>query len=347
MRIGLIMFRHPPGRESPIMPEVIRLLSEGGAIVDPIYPEEQITDLDRVQVDHDLYVLKSGTDLALCLGGALHAAGAALLNPYPIAVMMRDKIVATRALQAAGMPTPETYVTAHAEQLVPLLDQGPLIVKPYRGSQGRGIQVVRRPDELTQLALGQDVVFAQRYHKPQGRDLKIYCIGDQIWGVKRIWPARTYQEKLGEPFALTPKLQEITLRCGEAFGISLYGLDVILSDGQPYVVDASSFPGFKGVPDAPVHLANYICSMGRRVLNYHHHPQGGGAVKAGEVVCHEGSDHWSWSDWLQLGRAVDAGFRLRVGFRGSHSGHGGPSESAGAVQSTSGGQRFCSGDGCR
>ncbi|HZA24614.1 MAG TPA: hypothetical protein VFA32_18790, partial [Dehalococcoidia bacterium] len=62
------------------MPEVIRLLSEGGAIVDPIYPEEQITDLDRVQVDHDLYVLKSGTDLALCLGGALHAAGAALLN---------------------------------------------------------------------------------------------------------------------------------------------------------------------------------------------------------------------------------------------------------------------------
>jgi ribosomal protein S6--L-glutamate ligase len=78
-----------------------------------------------------------------------------------------------------------------------------------------------------------------------------------------------YQEKLGEPFALSPELQEITLRCGEAFGISLYGLDVILSDGQPYVVDASSFPGFKGVPDAPVHLANYIYSMGQRVLNCH------------------------------------------------------------------------------
>jgi ribosomal protein S6--L-glutamate ligase len=267
MRIGLIMFRHPPDRESPIMPEVIRLLSEWGATVDPIYPEEQLTDLDLVRVDHDLYVLKSGTELALCLGGALHVAGAALLNPYPIAVMMRDKIVATRALQAAGIPIPETYVTADVEQLIPLLDQGPLIVKPYRGSQGRGIQLVRRPDELSQLVLGQDPVFAQRYHKPQGPDLKIYRIGDQVFGVKRIWPAQTYQEKLGEPFVLTPELQEITWRCGEAFGISLYGLDVILSGGQPYVVDASSFPGFKGVPDAPVHLANYIYSMAGRVLN--------------------------------------------------------------------------------
>ncbi|HZC01081.1 MAG TPA: hypothetical protein VE844_06880, partial [Gammaproteobacteria bacterium] len=331
MRIGLIMFRHPPDRESPIMPEVIRLLSEWGATVDPIYPEEQLTDLDRVQVDHDLYVLKSGTELALCLGGALHVAGAALL--------MRDKIVATRALQAAGMPVPETYVTAHAEQLVPLLDQGPLIVKPYRGSQGRGIQVISQPDELSQLVLGPDPVFAQRYHKPHGPDLKIYRIGDQTFGVKRVWPARTYQEKLGEPFDLSPELQEITWRCGEAFGISLYGLDVILSDGQPYVVDASSFPGFKGVPDAPVHLANYIYSMVGRVLNYPLHV-GGGAVKTeeGEVACYEGSDHWSWSDWLWLGGAVAAGFRLRGGFRGPYPGHSGPSEPAGAVQSTSGGQ---------
>jgi ribosomal protein S6--L-glutamate ligase len=281
MRIGLIMFRHPPDRESPIMPEVIRLLSEWGATVDPIYPEEQLTDLDRVQVDHDLYVLKSGTELALCLGGALHVAGAALLNPYPIAVMMRDKIVATRALQAAGIPLPETYITAHVEQLVPLLDQGPMIVKPYRGSQGRGIQVISQPDELSQLVLGPDPVFAQRYHKPHGPDLKIYRIGDQTFGVKRVWPARTYQEKLGEPFDLSPELQEITWRCGEAFGISLYGLDVVFSDGQPYVVDASSFPGFKGVPDAPVHLANYIYSMAGRVLNCPL-PAGGGAVKAGE-----------------------------------------------------------------
>src|SRR2546425_8664481 len=43
----------------------------------------------------------------------------------------------------------------------------------------------------------------------------------------------------------------ISLRCGRAFGIDLYGVDIIESEGMPYVVDMCSIPGFKGVPDAP------------------------------------------------------------------------------------------------
>ncbi len=32
----------------------------------------------------------------------------------------------------------------------------------------------------------------------------------------------------------------------------------MISKGHPYVVDLSSFPGFKGVPDAALRLADYI-----------------------------------------------------------------------------------------
>lgn len=266
MKIGLIMVRHPRTRKSPIMPEVIRLLTEMGVKVDLIYPEEQLTDLVEVQVEHDLYILKSGTELALSLAGALHAVGAAILNPYPIAEMLRDKIVTTRVLQKAGLPVPETYVTAHPEQLAALLDAGPLVLKPYRGSQGRGVHVVWDADELNAVPTNEGPVFAQRYHKPQGHDRKIYCIGGQVFGVKRVWPVRTYEEKLGQPFSITPELHEIALRCGRAFGIEVYGFDVIMSDGRFYVVDMSSFPGFKGVPDAALRLTDYIFAAGQRVL---------------------------------------------------------------------------------
>jgi ribosomal protein S6--L-glutamate ligase len=54
------------------------------------------------------------------------------------------------------------------------------------------------------------------------------------------------------------------LRCGEPFGISLYGVDVIIAD-RPYVVDMSSFPGFKGVPSAAERLSEYIYRAARRV----------------------------------------------------------------------------------
>ncbi len=266
MTICLIMVRHPSTRKSPIMPEVVRLLSEMGVKVDAIFPEEQLTNLAKVRVEHDLYVLKSGTELALSLAGALHAAGATILNPYPIAAMLRDKIVFTRVLQEAGLPVPDTYATAHPEQLAPLLDAGPLVLKPHRGSLGRGIHVVWDADELNAVPTNEGPVFAQRYHKPQGRDRKIYCIGGQVFGVERVWPAQTYEEKLGQPFAITADLYEIALQCGRVFGIEVYGLDVIMSDGRPYVVDMSSFPGFKGVPDAALRLADYIFTAGRRVL---------------------------------------------------------------------------------
>jgi ribosomal protein S6--L-glutamate ligase len=266
MNIGLITLRHPPARRSPVMPAVVRLLEDWGATVELIYPDEERIDLGTVRPEHDLYILKAGTELALSFAGALDAVGATILNPYRIAAACRDKIVATRLLQHAGVPVPETYTTLRPAQLAPLLDDGPLVVKPYRGSEGRGVHVVWAADELDDLSGDRGPVFAQRYHEPQGRDRKIYVIGGQVFGVKRVWPVRTFEDKLGEPFTITPELRDIALRCGAVFGLELYGLDIIVSGDRPYVVDISSFPGFKGVPDAALRLADYIFAAGERVL---------------------------------------------------------------------------------
>jgi ribosomal protein S6--L-glutamate ligase len=257
--------RHPRSKVSPIMPEVVELLTGWGEEVETICPDDELTPLSDLRVEHDVYVLKSGSELALSLAGALHEAGATIVNPYPVAAACRDKVIATSVLQSAGVPTPETYLAAHVSELAPLLDEGPLVAKPYRGTNGVGVHTVWDPDQLDDVAQG-GVIFAQRYHKPEGRDRKIYVIGGQVFGVKRVWPARTYEEKLGEPFIITRELREIALACGRAFGIELYGLDIIMSDGRPYVVDISSFPGFKGVPDASLRLADYLYAAAERAL---------------------------------------------------------------------------------
>jgi ribosomal protein S6--L-glutamate ligase len=260
------MFRHPQGRISPVMPEVVRLLSEWGVEVDLMYPEAQLNDLRALRVEHDLYVLKSGAEVALSVAGALDALGANILNSHPVSARCRDKIVATRILQRAGVPVPDTYIADHPAELAALLDDGPLVIKPYRGSQGRGVHMVWDADELHDVGTSDGPVFAQRYHEPDGRDRKVYCIGGQLFGVKRIWPVRSYEDKLGEPFTVTPEIRDIALRCGRAFGMELFGLDIIVSEGRPYVVDVSSFPGFKGVPDAALRLADYIYAAGQRVV---------------------------------------------------------------------------------
>lgn len=259
MKIAFILVRHPPSRLSPIVPEVMQRLRQRGATVTEVMPDEGVTDLGALTVEHDLYVLKSGAETALSLAGALHSLGATLLNPYPVAALCRDKVMVTRVLQAAGVPVPATYVTADPHQLAPLLAHSALVVKPHRGSQGYGVRIVRQPDELAAAAeQAGRLVYAQAYHQPDGLDRKLYCIGGDVFGVQRVWPVGSYADKLGRPFSVDSELRDIALRCGRAVGIDLFGLDVVYSDGRPYVVDFSSFPGFKGVPDAAARLSDYI-----------------------------------------------------------------------------------------
>jgi ribosomal protein S6--L-glutamate ligase len=262
VRIAFFLVRHPERRPSPIFPDVVRLLRKRGADVRVVYPDQQLVELADFAIEYDLYVLKSRTETALSLAGALHALGAAILNPFPVAAMCRDKVVASRVLHRAGIPTPRSYVAARTTDLLPLLEEGPVVVKRYRGSQGRGVRIVRRPSDLEGLDLEGEPVFAERYHEPDGLDWKIYCIGDDVFGVERVWPARTYREKLGKPFPVGNEVRELAFRCGSAFGMSLFGFDVVVSEGEPYVVDISSFPGFKGVPNAAVRLADYIGAVG-------------------------------------------------------------------------------------
>ncbi|MGE0883971.1 MAG: RimK family alpha-L-glutamate ligase [Blastocatellales bacterium] len=259
MKIGVITKREKATKTGSVMQETIGLLNQRGIVVEQIYPEDQPINVAAVKPDCDLYLLKSGTETALSLAGVLHSAGAKILNPYPTVVAMRDKIISTRLLLDAGVPLPETYFTAHAGFLADALKDGPLVVKPFwAASQGRGVQIIHSDDELEGVTSDEGLVFAQRYHKPDGRDYKLYVIGEQVFGVRRVWPPKTLEDKLGKPFEVSGEMKEIALNCGRAFGVGLYGVDVIISNGQPFVVDINTFPGFKGVTNAAELLAAYI-----------------------------------------------------------------------------------------
>jgi ribosomal protein S6--L-glutamate ligase len=270
MKLALLLVRHPPTRPSPIMPEVMRLLSEWNCEVTVLEPDERPLDTGAIRVEHDLYVLKSGSELALSLAGALHAQGAHIVNPFPVSLACRDKVMTTALLQAAGLPVPETRVTTRLADVEALLIDGPVVCKPARGSQGRGVRVVHHAYELAGLAraaLPGEPWLAQRYHQADGVDRKLYSIGGQVFGVERVWPARTYEEKLGRPFTVDETLSDLVQRCGSAVGgLSLFGVDVVESGGAPYVVDMSSFPGFKGVRDAALRIADHLYWTARSSL---------------------------------------------------------------------------------
>jgi ribosomal protein S6--L-glutamate ligase len=265
LRIGFLSRSYSAESRSR-MPMVMRALADAGVIVEIVGAKGRIIDLSTVRVEHDLYVLKQIDGIPLSIAGMLHAQGATIVNPYPVTMALRDKIVACRILQRAGVRTPASYVVSRPELLAPLLDAGPLIVKPYDGTCGYGVRIVHSASELAEVPGGKNPTLAQRYHPPDGPDLKIYSIGGRLFGVKKVFPARTEEEKHGEPFTPTRELSELAYRCGRAFGVDMFGVDIIESGGTHYVVDMSSIPGFKGVPEAVSHLANYFHAAADRAL---------------------------------------------------------------------------------
>lgn len=254
MKLGLLMKKQEYTHSTPVMDEMFRHLRKYGVAVSTIYPEEHVVELQRVRVENDLYVIRPGIELGLSLAGVLHELGARLINSYPASAVLQDKVLVTHRLIRAGIPTPRSFVTGDVDKTIATIGGERLIIKPHRGSYGIGVRVVDRADEPTPRG----GYFAQQFKKPLGPDLKVYVIGDEVFAVRRKFPAESYEDKLGQPCIVDESIRKIALRIGDLFNLQIYGIDVIEHADGFDVIDVNYFPGFVGVPKVAEKLADYL-----------------------------------------------------------------------------------------
>jgi ribosomal protein S6--L-glutamate ligase len=195
-----------------------------------------------------------------CVLGALRAAEAAGVptvdRPAAIAAV-RDKAAMAATLAAAGLPAPRTWCGAAAAPALPAHRR--FVVKPRFGDNGRGVAIVSR---LRPGAGSDEQVVVQEYIENDGADCKLYVIGRQVWVVRKpspISPCRT--GRLG-PVPVTAELRDLALACGDAFGLSLYGVDCVQTPTGPLVIEVNDFPNFTAVPGADQRLAAHVLARG-------------------------------------------------------------------------------------
>jgi len=262
MKLCFLLVRRVPPVPSPVLVEVAAILRARGFEIDSMIAEEVALRPDRLRPEHDLYVLKSHTQLSLSIAGVLAAQGARMLNPYASCTTVQNKIVTSRFLQAADVPVPRSWVTGDLATLRDVVATTPLIVKPYQGHRGAGIQIVRTPADLIDLPPPEEPVIVQELIEGTGEDLKLYVVGDDVFGVRKPFSETSFTVP-GRPCEVAPELVRSARRCGEVLGLGLYGLDVIESATGHAVVDVNYFPGYKGVPDVAPRIARYIESYAR------------------------------------------------------------------------------------
>jgi ribosomal protein S6--L-glutamate ligase len=244
---------------SPVVAGAIDSLRRRGVEVDVGFADQSLLQADRFRVTHDLYVLKSHSDYWLSVASVLGGQGGRLLDPCTAYQLTRDKFRVTQILDAQGVPVPQTWLTGDLDMLVDVVSKHPLIIKPSSGRPVAPIIIARSADDLHRLHPIAELMLAQEYVEGSGFDLKVYVIGERVFAVRRAY-RRSGPKEPGEPQAVTPEVGDIALRCGEACGLSLYGLDVIESAAGPVVVDINYFPSFLGVPHAADLVADHIAS---------------------------------------------------------------------------------------
>lgn len=259
MRLRFLLARRVPDGPSRIVIDAGEILRRRGFDVSGSIAEELVQRPERLGAQADLWLLKSYTALSLSLAGVLHQAGARLLNPYPGCLAARNKITAAQVLHAAAIPAPQSWVTGDLSLLAPMARQMPLVVKPYLGWRGEGVRIVRSERELLLLPPPQEPVLVQEFIAGPGEDLRVYVAGDRVFATRKPFSASSFSAP-GRPVPVTDEVRRIALRCGEAFGLGLFGLDLIEAEDGPRVVDVNYFPGYKGVPEAAEAVADFIAA---------------------------------------------------------------------------------------
>ena len=239
---------------NPVLVETFDLLRRRGFDIALGIAEELLLQLDGPGLTHDLYILKSHTALWLSLAEIVHTHGGRLLNPFPACLAAQNKIVAVERMRTAGIPTPRSWVTGDPEQLRSIVENHPVIIKPYAGGRGLGILVVHSAHELAQATRPREPVVIQEY-VPHDDELKVYVIGEDVFALGTRAGSR---EAPRWPCPVRRDVREIALRCGRLFGLRLYGLDIVESAEGPLVVDLNYFPSYRDVPQAAVLIADFI-----------------------------------------------------------------------------------------
>ena len=267
-KVGFIVERRYLRQE---MPEaVIRTLQSRGVAADVICPQGAFFDPETSVVrtqggtttnlsGYDLIVSRNRNGLGLAMLAYADAAGIPAVNTHASTQRVRNKAKMAIALSQAGLPCAPTVLAADASVLAALPEHWfPLILKATYGDNSQGLRLIRRPADLGDLHWSESLVLAQHYVPNEGFDLKLYVCGQRVFAMHKPSPFNRDPQASPRPAPLSGCMVDLALRCGQTFGLDLYGVDAIETADGPVVIEVNEFPNFTGVAGAAEHIADYI-----------------------------------------------------------------------------------------
>ncbi len=262
MDICLIM-DNPETPHHPVIAVALRQLSATHNVrlldVRALTGAEAIAEEEKYSLAN-LYLLKSHAPQALDVARIMEEKGALVINSWASSVACQDRVLMAQRMREANLPWPSTWSFTTLGSLLSDRDflaslPFPLIIKSYYSHRGDLVDKIDSIEQLDALTeeWSQEPVVLQEFATGDGWDIKLWVIDQQIFAARRRTPLEANASKQDFPITLEELPQEwahIALEIGRVFNMRLYGLDLLITERGPMIVDVNSFPGFRGVPGA-------------------------------------------------------------------------------------------------
>ena len=172
-----------------------------------------------------------------------------------------DKSMTSFLLSRAGIPTPATWATESYEQAYTIAEretaEGALVLKPLFGSQGRGLRLIHRPEDLPIIEQTPGrVYYLQRFigvERDGGyHDFRILVVQGRIIAAMRRhsnhWITNIKRGGRPVPVVVNDEMKALALQAAVAVGANFVGVDIVYgTDDRPAVLEVNSMPAWSGL----------------------------------------------------------------------------------------------------
>jgi tetrahydromethanopterin:alpha-L-glutamate ligase len=207
---------------------------------------------------------------------ALEALGVAVVNHARAVERCVDKAMTSFLLARRGLPTPPTRVVqsreAAARWCALETAAGHLtVLKPLFGAQGRGLRLLRGPEDLPATEEVGGVFYLQRFVGEEAggwRDFRVFVVGQRaVAAMARCgatWVTNIGQGGRPEPLRADGRLADLAVAAASAVEVEHAGVDLIADRGGALqLLEVNSMPAWQGLQgvsgaDIALELARHL-----------------------------------------------------------------------------------------
>lgn len=171
----------------------------------------------------------------------LEGCGVITVNSFEATRIGGDKLLTSKVLHDAGLPTPKVKVAFTKESALAAIEEMgyPVVLKPVDGSWGRLMAKIENRTAAEAIlehkshlsSYYHSVFYVQEYIEKPDRDIRAFVIGDETVGaayrVSNHWLTNAARGGWTVPCPVTPELHKLCIRAARAVGGQALAVDLM------------------------------------------------------------------------------------------------------------------------